>query len=119
MSEVSNDKEYIINKYGHRVHKTDLPWFDNYEDTRMCLNPDIDKVIEIIKKIHESNGRCPSKKCFLETSPIYKTDSLVPDTRCPCPDFLCKGECECGLFVPQPISPSLAEKEKAKENEIN
>lgn len=49
----------------------------------MVLNPDIDKVIPVVKSIHENNGCCLSKLLYGE---------LPQDTRCPCPEFMIYGK---------------------------
>lgn len=98
------DEERIItNKYGMKVHDISIPQYDTFEDTRMCLNPNHDHVIKVLNKLRFNNMCCPSKSNA--TINIDGKEVLSQDTRCPCPEFLCLGKCECGLFVPIPIVP--------------
>lgn len=106
--------DVVVNKYGFPMHDAHWPFIDIYEDTRMTLNPDIKKVNEILQKIHDNNGYCPSKE-FDGNREAFK-----PDNRCPCPDFLMNGKCECGLFIPIPyetkhLDPKMLESLKRME----
>ena len=91
----------IVNKYGipRHISDTDYPMFDMYEDTRMALNPDVDEATTIIKKISSNHGYRPTQ------APNHVEGSFCADVRCPCPDFVLKGKCVCGLFVPMPLTP--------------
>lgn len=84
-----------------------LPGYINGENnTRMVLNPDINKLSSIMEEINKNNGWCPSKPSSA------REDTLRPDTRCPCPDFMLYGKCECGLFVEAPL---VTDKEPTKQ----
>lgn len=86
-------------------------YIDGENMTRMMLNPDREKVESVIKEIYENNGWCPSKTSCLN-------GELIPDFRCPCPDFMILGKCECGLFVHVPMSYS-PDKMPTKNNQID
>ena len=75
-------------------------------ERRLILNPDVDAVIDITKKIRENKGLCPSK--LSESSP----DRLMQDTRCPCADLIIYGKCECGLFVETDLVPLIKKEEE-------
>lgn len=78
-----------------------FPWLNGVNaGFRVVINPDIDKAIDVLKKIKENHGFCPSYPVKEKTEPGI---SLVPDMRCPCPDMTCKGICKCGLFVNTPL----------------
>lgn len=56
---------------------------------RITTNADVQKVMEIRKKLQENNGYCPTKK------------EHICDNLCVCKEFIEQGlgECTCGLYV--------------------
>lgn len=79
-----------------------FPWVRGVNaEWRTVINPDIEKVKDILQKIHDNHGYCIS----------YPTtddpNALKPDMRCPCPDMTVYGKCQCGLFVKVPLIPMV------------
>lgn len=72
-------------------------------DKRLVLNPDVNKVMEIVNKIRENDGYCPSQVRDVPGC------MLKPDTRCPCPNMMIYGKCRCGLFIETDLVPKKEE----------
>ena len=83
--------------------KYPIPILGKNGDKRLIINPDISKVIDVLIKIKENKGLCPSKS---RHDPV-RDDSLIPDNRCPCPDLIINGKCECGLFIETDLVPLI------------
>lgn len=103
MSEVTMEaKDLKGNESDNKYHNL-FPWINGENaEYRIVLNPDIDKVIEVVTKIKENHGYCPSqpvRERAKDEKELPFNLGLMPDMRCPCPDMTCKGECKCGLFV--------------------
>lgn len=59
-----------------------------HERPKMILNPDPFRVQDIIHAIQHNDGYCPELDA-------YKTEGI----KCPCDDFIMRGDCPFGLFV--------------------
>lgn len=53
------------------------------------LNPDDNKVNNIIHALAKNGGRCPNEKNFIREGHVY----------CPCNNYLTNKECVCNLYV--------------------
>ena len=61
-------------------------------DYEVRLNPDKAFIADLIERIRDNNGYCPS----------HEEKSI--DTLCPCKDFRDSYECTCGLYIKERIS---------------
>ena len=112
ISKVDRDKypdveqEYRFELVESIPPKFPIPLLGKNGEKRLVVNPDYNIAQGIIGNLDRTSGFCPTKAFRALNSPDVPDNQLKQDYRCPCPDFMILGKCECGLFVETDLIPS-------------